>query len=527
MKKITIGIALVLTLVMATSAVWAWDFSDHVKMAPNGKGDLLIFPFYAALPGGWETKITVINTALDRSVVAKLVFRSKENSVELRDFLLYLTPTDVWTGIVRVNTAGGVEIYSADDSCLASLNSFASAANPFITSLPNPSCSPPDMSSIGYIEVIEAAHSTVTGRGYNGVGNTGTLVNLNSPPVSKMALFNAYNNYSGNKYGLTVISGYGLGKGNENPVPAMVTDSINVLTGFMEFRNSVQGHNTTIQATILRDYDATLYGGNALTVVNETYFGDTQNAWNSIGELEAALSKDNLALPFSTGTSGRAITLHFLTFPTKQTQLGTPGSATQCTTGRTFRGPFFKTACVGYAATDYDLSENSKISGQIISPADVANSLCSEVNYVSSFTYPEGWTNYTFGSTTIFSLQKTQNLGGQGAYNGAPVIGTMLSLVAAGTTGDGYTSLPAAYSDGYVRTNATPPINYYYYQYQDETNTGYLPDIAVPDVTAVAGAQETQKRPDRYTTNVPPWITPNEAADTHKPTQPAAVDTPY
>jgi len=41
--------------------------------------------------------------------------RSSANSLEILNFNLYLTPTDVWTGELR-NTGSGVELYSEDDN---------------------------------------------------------------------------------------------------------------------------------------------------------------------------------------------------------------------------------------------------------------------------------------------------------------------------------------------------------------------------------------------------------------------------
>jgi len=514
MKKITIGIALVLTLVMATSAVWAWDFSDHVKVAPNGKGDLLIFPFYAALPGGWETKINVINTALDRSVVAKVVFRSQVNSTELLDFFIYLSPTDVWNAVIRVNAAGQVEITSTDDSCLATNTAWATAAAPFRTVIANPTlCSPPDTSALGYVEVIESAHSTALGVGANALPPAAVpLVSLNTPPVPKWAIFNAYQTASPTSLN-------------------MVTDGINVLAGYMEFRNLAQGHNTVVTPTVLRDYDATLAGGNRLTIALETLIGEA-NSWNSRGEVEAALSKNMLAMPFSTGANGNAATVHLFTFPTKLTRYG--AAPNQCT-ARTSESPFFRTRgmCIDYTANDFDLSENSRVGGIIISPATNPQ-MCNEVTILSTFAYAEGWTNYNFttATNTTFDIQKAPIVGPEGTYDGAPVIGTVLNIVGAGTVNDGYWSLGAAYTDGYVRANTAPLTNYYYYQYQDETNTGTVSatgaagyDIDLPDQPAANA--EDQSRPRRYTNSGGRFAGTPEAADAFKPTQPAVADVPF
>lgn len=453
MKKIVSCLAvLTLVLTMGTAAM-AYNFADHVKMAPNGKGDTLIYPVYAAANGGWETKIWVINTATDRSVVAKIVFRSMVNTEELRDFLLYLSPTDVWNGVIRMNAAGKVEVYSTDDSALAAAGTWASEANPLQVDLAAPKCIT-DTNAIGYVEVFMSAHSTAA-----------PTVSLNTPPVSKQLIYDHYQDAS-----LTDAD--------------MVTDGINVLAGHAEFRNLSLGQNSVYSATVLRDYDATLLDGQRLNVVNETFFGHS-GAWNSIGEVEASLSRNNIALPYSSVNA----TVHFLTFPTKLTQ-----TTLGCDTQRTSNSPFFgqfhtglatNHLCVPFTGRDYDLKENSKVSSNIFSPAPSGQSLCAEVNYVNGFSYAEGWSNYSFATgTTVFTTREgiVNAVAGDGSYTGAPVIGTVINL-------DGLWGLNGAHTDGMVQTTAagTPASQiYYYYQYQDETNTGYLYDSDIsPDESRI------------------------------------------
>lgn len=513
MKRMMMVAAIVMAVVVAGSVAWAWDWDDHVKVAPNAKGDTLIFPFYF-VSGGWESKIWVINTAMDRSVVAKVVIRSRINSSELRDFFLFLTPRDAWNGTIRIGANGQPEIYSADDSCLASRGVFATTANPFIVDIPAPPCAD-DTNTMGYIEVFTSVHSTAVGIGDpDGSGPLGN-VSLNAPPVPKLALYNAYN----------LIAPFGSDRlstrvGGDNN---LVTDGINVLTGFMEFKNSAQNQNAVVPAKILRDYDGTLFQGklagvdtvspgHPLTLVNETWLGEESGeTHNSVGEIEAALSANNLAMPYSNST----LTAHIITFPTKKVKVGT--GTTMCTTGRTVLSPYFKQHsnsasgwCVSYTASMINMSEEVKVGGGIVSPFGAASSFCGEVNFVTSFPYTEGWANYAFAGPTMGATQpglpisaanitkfdQMSLLGGddaagtplvpEGDYTGTPAIGVTLNLA---STNDGYWMLPAAYSDGMVRdivnlTGGNPTI-YHYYQYQDESNTGFLYDI---DMTAPTSA---------------------------------------
>jgi len=479
MKKLVCCLSVLAMVLTLGGTAMAYNFADHVKVAPNGKGDTLIYPVYAAAPGGWETKIWVTNTALDRSVVAKIVFRSMKNTDELRDFLVYLSPTDVWNGVIRVGESGNVEVYSTDDSAQSAPGVWASATNPLQVDLANPGCND-DTNAIGYVEIFMSAHSTAAPN-----------VVLNTPPVAKSVILTAYQN-------ATSAAG-----------PDMVTDGINVLAGHAEFRNLSLGQNSVYSATALRDYDATLTPpNNPLNPINGTFFGE-DSAWNSVGEVEAALSKNNIAMPYSSQNG----TVHFLTFPTKVTNTF---SGTACGTTRTSASPFFAAyatgqanthLCVPFTGTDYDLSERSKQISTIFSPAPSGDYLCGEVNYVYRFGYTEGWSHYNFSTPTTSQFTPSTNFPtreslvvngstppyvNDGNYTGAPVIGTVINL-----SSDGYWGMKADYTDGRVQTTAlgTPASQiYYYYQYQDESNTGYLYDSDLP-----AGTIEDEGRLDNNT----------------------------
>ncbi|MCP4687603.1 MAG: hypothetical protein GY859_06095, partial [Desulfobacterales bacterium] len=119
MKKLTSCAVLLMAVILFVAPAYAVDQDQHVIQAPNGKGDVLIFPHYIALAGGWETKLIVVNTDTQRSIVAKVIIRSATYSQELRDFLIYLSPADVWTGRIYNHEVDGATIESGDDSVVA------------------------------------------------------------------------------------------------------------------------------------------------------------------------------------------------------------------------------------------------------------------------------------------------------------------------------------------------------------------------------------------------------------------------
>jgi len=133
------------------------EYDGHVTLAPNAKGDVLIYPFYMAADG-WETKIQVMNTSQAHSVVAKLVVRSFNHSQELLDFFIYLTPADVWTGTLR-NVNGAVRMQSCDDSTRNATGQWGNGTTVCMDrALIGATCGT-DSNVAGYVEIFEAWHS--------------------------------------------------------------------------------------------------------------------------------------------------------------------------------------------------------------------------------------------------------------------------------------------------------------------------------------------------------------------------------
>ncbi len=112
--KLNRKIPLLLTMMFGASIANAIELSD------NDRGQLLFAPVYKA-SAGQSTEIRVVNPSHTHAVKAIVSVRSSANSLEILNFNLYLTPTDVWTGELR-DTGDGVELFSEDDSILIGLN---------------------------------------------------------------------------------------------------------------------------------------------------------------------------------------------------------------------------------------------------------------------------------------------------------------------------------------------------------------------------------------------------------------------
>ena len=108
------------------------SIANAIEISPDDRGQLLFAPVYKASEGK-STEIRVVNPSKTHAVKAVVSVRSAANSIEILNFALYLTPTDVWTGELR-NTGQGVELYSEDDSILVGLNGGGLSTESAVTS---------------------------------------------------------------------------------------------------------------------------------------------------------------------------------------------------------------------------------------------------------------------------------------------------------------------------------------------------------------------------------------------------------
>lgn len=414
-------VLMLMAMVFTAGSVMALDLNDHVTMAPNGKGDLLLFPLYVAVDGGWETKINVINTSLIYPVVAKVVVRSLAYSRELLDFFIYLSPTDVWTATL-VYGPNGAQLVSTDDSVQVAPGVFASPENPLVRVLTAP-C-PEDTNEFGYVEIFEA-WSTLDG----------PLTQDGIPPIPKADIKAAFE-------AATTFSAVA-----------------NVLAANYEITNSLAAVTAAEQATILKDYNVTA----GLTLGVETLIG--QNANNNMCEVEAALSKNNIAMYYY--NTEEKVALHVMTFPTKLTDNANCGACEGVLSEYFFQN-FGSSDCwsAEYGLRYWDLSENSPgAPDPIFSPVPPEDRFVFpfEVNFVGvfDFIYDEGWALYKFintvggedpVSTTCIPLVGAPDTI---TFTGAPAIPTTLFLGA-----DGMSLMGAAYDYGTVTYNLNPVTFY-------------------------------------------------------------------
>ncbi len=107
-KSLSKAIALA-TLVGATASAQA-----AVSVNTDGLGEVLLYSVYTVEEGN-ITNINITNTT-NQTKAVKVRFLEGQNSHEVLDFNLYLSPFDQWTGAVTA-TADGAQLITADKSC--------------------------------------------------------------------------------------------------------------------------------------------------------------------------------------------------------------------------------------------------------------------------------------------------------------------------------------------------------------------------------------------------------------------------
>jgi len=81
----------------------------------NGVGEALVFPLYTAQNGN-DTYIAIANTTSNAKAV-KIRILEAQNSVEVLDFNLYMSPEDHFSFAITANEDGGASLITADNSC--------------------------------------------------------------------------------------------------------------------------------------------------------------------------------------------------------------------------------------------------------------------------------------------------------------------------------------------------------------------------------------------------------------------------
>jgi len=383
--------------------------TDTVRVSTDGVGDFLVAPAYF-IGGGMTTDLKVINTSLTQSVVAKVVFHHPTTSAEILDFLIYLTPGDVWKATVdcktpnattgncdvsRVTSADGsmqYDVLTYVDANGQQLNGqtatdvpFASATAPAVIESGNAVDGRSPLPNQGYVTIVESRAASVA----NPQGKF-------APGVVKTAVKANYD------------AAVGVGP-DETP---------NVLTGTVTANAGALG-SATLPLVAVQNFD------NSVKQVVATNTGLA--SYHAVSDLEDAIWGNNFVVPYKVASD--AVSLVTFTFPTKlaysnavegQYPFGTSRAGVDSISPAATSPVVVGGADVTISATAFDNEENTRIALFNISPLPtsstvrvpefgwllIGNSNGSALNVGN---YKEGWLNVVY--TAPVAAAATQSNG--------------------------------------------------------------------------------------------------------------------
>jgi hypothetical protein len=108
--------------------------ADATKFVVNsdGIGHVLVVPYFSVQNGN-STLLNLVNTDSINGKAVKIRFRGASNSDDIFDFLVFMSPNDVWTANISVDASGLASLKTSDKSCTLPANvnqSFVTARLP-------------------------------------------------------------------------------------------------------------------------------------------------------------------------------------------------------------------------------------------------------------------------------------------------------------------------------------------------------------------------------------------------------------
>jgi hypothetical protein len=409
---------------MAASLASGVAFSGNasaLEVAADGTGQVLLAPVYMVdvkgSPQG-PTYIRVINTSPDHAVKARIGFRSQINSTEVLDFIIYLSPRDVWRGMI-VNVNGQAYVKSTDDSVrnLPNADSFASIkGTPANVKMFDVALAPDDNNEMGHFDIIA------------GYSVKGTVQTPKGPITIKQGM---------SKFDLAKIFDTSLGSAtqpnsllalNKNDCPAGATTTCMIRT---DEPSSVQLRGEVSMVLFGERYSYTMTALDADdkgNVISNPFFdvGVTQGinlgsefpgaGMDNILEIETALAAKSYGASYENGDGTSVV---FVTFPTKYRHL----RSDVCQIGKiedTWTPPFNSTGSMGYSISQFDNQEHgvgntveppTSVSGDLAATPDAGTAITPEVEwFLPAWNFASGW----------YSVVMNEKTGCP--YSGAPAI---------------------------------------------------------------------------------------------------------
>lgn len=458
MKKKILSVAVLVAMGAGTA--------QAVNLSADGTGQVILFPYFTA-QGNEETYLQVINTHNEGKAV-KIRFREAYNSREVLAFNIYLSPYDVWTGVV-LGVGDGAGIATRDTSCTAPDLTDTPVA--FRTSLlqndNNGDITGAERTREGYVEIIEMGVVTQTGSVVD-ADNDGhaDYVHIGGVPENCETMINnwrpggawAQNPASG----ITAPSGGLFGALSVINVSSGTQVSVNATSLEAVFASQQHADPGTNNPT-LANADATsvvmlnngpAINGQGVQVFEDSWISSTTYA--GINAVSATLMAQSVMNGYSVNPANEAESAWVVTFPTKWAYADQ--DEIQARTGKTIAvAPFTDTfqdrplsaslwdneACEKFDLVAWDREEKeTTTTGDVdFSPArDNSKYLCYEVNVIqfedssvfdsANTTFhangmpgKNGWMSlgFNYGQSMGASAYSVNDHGN--VYTGLPVIG--------------------------------------------------------------------------------------------------------
>lgn len=311
------AVALAATLGAAASA-------HAVNVDPNGLGQVLLYPVYTADNGNY-TAIHVTNTT-NLTKAVKVRFVEGMNSAEVLDFNLYLSPEDVWTGIVE-RTANGAKLKTFDTSCtVGTITSTGVEFRDIVFAAD--SVKGPARTRVGHLEVIEMGVINATSPSANGAALAAAIKHgADGKPANCGLVTSTFTGSSAawqsanfaTQAQLAPPTGGLYGSANVVNVEAGTEIGFDAVA-LADFVDGVQLHakpGDTLPSLVQADPFAAFPSGQTST------FGVS-----GINAVSAVLSKTSISNDYAVGAGLNAETDWVVTFPTKRHYVNQPAPAT-------------------------------------------------------------------------------------------------------------------------------------------------------------------------------------------------------
>ncbi|MFN3438475.1 MAG: cell surface protein [Acidovorax sp.] len=124
-----------------------------LEVNSNNVGHMLVVPYYTAQNGNMSV-IHLSNTDRANGKAVKIRFRGAANSDDVKDFQIFMSPGDVWTGAVLQGADGAAVLYSNDKTC--TVPAIPATGTPFATARLNTAANV-NGTREGYVEIFNMA----------------------------------------------------------------------------------------------------------------------------------------------------------------------------------------------------------------------------------------------------------------------------------------------------------------------------------------------------------------------------------